>query len=219
MTALPEMTGFPRAGSLGTERAETDLYVIDETYWGYIVRSVEPTPLPVLLMQGIVWLFGVAFLVAAIGLWVLPSMVTHGPALGLKMGASVIMGSIAILSLWYASRGTQTEIQIDTRLGEVREVMRNRAGKASLVGRYGFDSIGGVFIDRAAPGAALTKGTLVMRYRNTAQTLHVATGGVTGLAPLRDRLGRDLMLVSRPPLRVSAEANGQATAQAAAQAA
>ncbi|SMY09047.1 hypothetical protein [Flavimaricola marinus] len=210
MTALPEMTGFTRAGAASSVRAETNLFEVDETYWGYIVRSSEQTPVHVVLIQGIAWMIGIAFVVATLGLWVLPSTVTHGPALGLKLGATVVTSSIAALTLWYASRGTQSEIQIDTRLGEVREVIRNKAGKASLVGRYGFDAIGGVFIDRSGASNGLSKGNLVLRYRNTAQTLHVASGGLMGLAPLRDRLGRDLMIMPKNPQGASGGEAGQA---------
>ena len=82
-------------------------------------------------------------------------------------------------------------------MGEVREVVRNRAGKSTLIGRYGFDSIGGVFIDRAnAPSPDVA--TLVLRYRNTAQTLPVVRGEVSTLEALRNRLGKDLMMDIKP---------------------
>lgn len=210
MTALPGMTGFTRAGAAPTARAETELFAVDETYWGYIVRSNEPETMGVFVMQSLAWLIGISCVVASLGLWLLPSAVMVGPAMGMKLGASVVTGAMAALCLWFASRGTQVEIQIDTRLGEVREVVRNKAGKASMVGRYGFDAIGGVYIDGAAASRGLPSGNLVLRYRNTAQTLHVASGDVIGLAALRDRLGRDLMVLPRNPLRADVEAPLQA---------
>lgn len=209
MTALSEIEGFSGAGTASTARAQDELFVVDETYWGYIVRSTEPAPISVLLLQGMAWLVGIGFVVATLGLWLLPTGMSHSAAIGMKLGASVITGSSAALCLWFASRGTQSEIQIDTRLGEVREVVRNRAGTASLIARYGFDAIGGVFIDRT--GATGEKGALVLRYRNTAQTLEVATGGLSNLAPLRDRLGRDLMVLPRVPLRAAAPGAKSAT--------
>lgn len=205
MTALPGMTGFTRAGTAPSVRAEAEMFAVDETYWGYIVRSTEPEQTGVFVMQSLAWLVGIGFVVASLGLWLMPASVMAGPVLGMKLGASVVTAAMAALCLWFASRGTQVEIQIDTRLGEVREVIRNKAGKASMVGRYGFDSIGGVYIDRAAKSRGLSAGNLVLRYRNTAQTLHVASGGVIGLAALRDRLGRDLMVLPRNPLRAEVD--------------
>ena len=199
MTALPDMTDFSRSGLAAPERFEADYFAVDETYWGYIVRSTEPVPMSVVLLQGLAWLIGIACVVATFGLWLMPTNMTHGGIVGMKLGATVITALSAMLCLWFASRGTESEIQVDTRLGEVREVVRNRAGKATLIGRYGFDAIGGVFIDRAS--ASVARGALVLRYRNTAQTLEVATGEMTGLAALRDRLGRDLMVLPRNPLR------------------
>jgi len=63
-----------------------------------------------------------------------------------------------------------------------------------VLGVYGFDAIGGVFIDRRE--GAMSE--LVLRYRNTPQTLHVARGHVLTLERLRDRLGQDLMLGNQP---------------------
>ncbi len=101
--------------------------------------------------------------------------------------------------MWFASRGTKLEVQIDTAQGEVREIVRNRAGRPSLLGSYGFDAIGGVFIDRINGQDRLPMGhaVLVLRYLNTAQTMPVAAGREDDLAPLRDRLGRDLMVKTR----------------------
>jgi hypothetical protein len=174
-------------------------YTIDETYWGYIIRANQAPPSGLLLGQAMAWFAGIAFIVAAIGLWVLPLSSTNPDVVPLKLGVSILFFGFAAMLMWFASRGTEAELQIDTALGEVREVMRNRAGKPSLIGRYGFDAIGGVYIDRQATvrGLPMGHGCLMLRYRNTAQTLPVVAGAESQLMKLRDRLGRDLMVKSR----------------------
>jgi hypothetical protein len=166
-------------------------YQIDETYWGYIVRGAERAGLSVYFAQAISMVLGAASLTAAAALWLLPTMTVGADETAMRVGVSVLFTGVAALFLWYASRGTETELQIDTTLGEIREVVRNRAGKTTLLGRYGFDSIGGVCLDR---NNGTIEPSLLMRYRNTAQTLLIAQGSEESLIPLRDRLGRDMII-------------------------
>jgi len=203
MTVHGEFDVFERVSTDEAPLQDGAMYRIDETYWGYIVRSIETPSMILVFAQAISWLIGIGFLVATLGLWLMPSAVFAGSVLGMKFGATVVTVASASFCLWYASRGTDSEIQVDTRLGEVREVVRNRTGRSTLLGRYGFDAIGSVFIDLGGrqQRADTVQGALVLRYRNTAQTLHVASGTMSMLGPLRDRLGRDLMLAPRGPKR------------------
>lgn len=171
-------------------------FEIDETYWGYIVKAAGGPSVGIVVAQSASMCVGAALVAASMGLWILPSSFFGADATILRMGATIIFLGCAALLLWFASRGTQSELQIDTSLGEIREVVRNRAGKSTLLGRYGFDAIGGVFLDR-------TKGNknaaLLLRYRNTAQTLLVAIGAEADLTHLRDRLGRDMLIGGDKP--------------------
>jgi len=168
-------------------------FEIDETYWGYVIRNTQRTSSLVLVVQFFAWFAGITFGAAALGLWVMPGVMFNGDVFAMKMGASVFLSAVAIFFLWFASRGAKVELQVDTRLAELREVVRNRTGRSTLVGRYGFDAIGGVFLERNMD-AETVKPKLVLRYRNTSQLLTVASGLPALLEPLRDRLGRDLML-------------------------
>lgn len=174
------------------------LYEVEDAYWGYTVRSTEAPLMSLVFAQAVAWMFGVACVISILGLWLIPSSAASVGVVGMKIGATVLALSMSVFCLWFASRGTDSEIQIDTQKGEVREVVRNRAGKPTLIGRYGFDSIGSVFIDHGGRRSrdGVGAGMLVLRYRNTAQTFRVATGKLATLVPLRDRLGRDLMLSS-----------------------
>ncbi|MEY1555159.1 hypothetical protein AB3Y40_05945 [Yoonia sp. R2331] len=171
-------------------------FAVDETYWGYIIRNTEGPKIGTVVLQAASMFFGAAFVAAGLGLLLLPEVLAGAVDLTIRAMAAVIFFGLAAYLLWFASRGTESELQIDTSLGEVREVVRNRAGRSTLIGRYGFDSIGGVFLDRA--NAPRNQAVLVLRYRNTAQTLPVVGGRIDALEPLRDRLGRDMMMDAVP---------------------
>lgn len=169
-------------------------FSVDETYWGYIVRkTTRPTSFTI-IMQALSMFLGASFAAAALGLLLAPASVT-GSDFTMRAVAAVLFGAVSAYLLWFASRGSQSEIQVDTSLGEVREVVRNRAGRPSLIGRYGFDAIGGVFLERSSHRGGTAQ--LVLRYRNTSQTLPVAEADEDDLLALRDRLGRDLMSEAR----------------------
>lgn len=176
-----------------------------ETYWGYVVRPKGGPRLIIQIQQLLATLVGASFLAAAFGMLLVPQMAVGTLDFTMRAGAAVIFCGIAAFCLWYATRGTVSELQIDNNLGEVREVIRNRAGTSTLLGSYGFDAIGGVYIERREGNNS----ELVLRYRNTSQKLPVARGHASTLEHLRDRLGQDLMLG-----HMSAIAN-QSTAPAA----
>ena len=172
-------------------------YKVEVTHWGYIVSATYGPGFGIIAAQAISMILGAAFVTAAASLVFIPPLVASIPTAVatsddsmIRIGVSVIFAGVGFLFLWYASRGTATELQIDTNLGEIREVVRNRGGKSTLLGRYGFDSIGGVFLNRTCGEADKS---LVMRYRNKAQTLLIASGTEESLLPLRNRLGRDLL--------------------------
>lgn len=171
--------------------ADTSRHEIDETYWGYIVRSNAPVPTLTAMVQSLALVLGLFCLVATAGLWLIEPGMADAATLGLRLGASMVLAGIGTMLLWYSARGTAPEVQFDCAMGEVREVVRNRSGRPTLVARYGFDAIGGVFIARSKTAG---KAALVLRYRNTAQVMKVTVGTEAGLVTLRDRIGRDLMV-------------------------
>jgi len=169
---------------------------VDEAYWGYIITKGTGPALRTVVLQSISLFLGACFAAAGLGLLLVPQAMSASTDILMRGGAAVFFGALAAYLLWFASRGAQSEIQIDTALQEVREVVRNRDGKSTLIGRYAFDSIGGVFLDRT--GQRTGHAVLMLRYRNTAQTLPVATGREIELTWLKDRLGQDLMLLPNP---------------------
>ena len=166
-------------------------FTTDETHWGYIVRSTEDSGHGLILSQSLSLLTGSALLAAAIGMWVIPGMLAGIDALMMRMFATIVFVSAASLLLWYSSRGVVSEIQIDNGRGEIREVVRNHAGRMSLIACYSFDSIGGVFME---PTGADDAASLVLRYRNSSDTVEVASGREKELSELRDRISRDVIV-------------------------
>ena len=171
--------------------AKPSSFTVEEIYWGYIIRSGRGPSVGVAVAQAVCFFFGVCLLTAALGLMILPALFFDGGLGPMRLGAAALFGAFAAYLLWFASRGTQAEVHVDTSIGEIREVICNRAGKPTTVGAFGFDTIGGIHLnDREHDNQAV----LSLRYRNTSQTAMVAEGTEAQLVSLRDRLARDLMV-------------------------
>jgi hypothetical protein len=197
---MSAVSGFDQPSEQGVSRRRTGYfdsarpYALDEHYWGYLIRSLDPLPLWLVLAQVFSWVAGIVLAIAAFGLWAFPS--AQEDLLAFRLALSVVLLGTAAFLLWFASRGARSEIQVDVRQREVREIVRNKAGRPTLIGRYPFEEIGGVFLDRSTARGQYraSHASLVLRYRNTAQMLPVVHGRASDLVALRDRMGRDLMV-------------------------
>ncbi|PUB13147.1 hypothetical protein [Yoonia sediminilitoris] len=181
--------------------AKPSTFSVEDTYWGYIVRSGRGPSLGVMASQAVSFFLGACFLTACFSILLLPTLMFDGDIGVFRVGAATLFGTIAIYLLWFASRGSRTELHVDNSVGEIREVICNRAGKPTTIGCYGFDAIGGVFLDY---NERIGMHSLVLRYRNTVQTVPVAEGTEAQLIGLRDRLGQDLMVVPQSSASVAA---------------
>ncbi len=177
-------------------------YKIEETHWGYIIRATETLGRGVAIAQSICRLLGCAMLAAAFGLWLLPSVLFGADALFMRLFATIVFVSIAALLIWYATRGGQSEVQIDLSRGEVREVIRNHTRKQTLLGSYGFDSVADVTLESGLNPAEMD---LVLRYRNAGGCLVLASGREADLSILRDRISRDVVVGSQAKPTVKAK--------------
>jgi hypothetical protein len=173
-------------------------FEVDETYWGFIIRGKDGPGLSVAILQGLSMFFGACMLAVAIGLVIVPQMMTGSVDMTFRIMAAVFFLATAAFLLWFGTRGVETELQIDNTLGEVREVLRNRTGKSTLIGRYGYDTINSIYLDRSA-GRHKNEATLMLRFRNSNQLLPVARGSIPALEALRNRLGQDLILDLHEP--------------------
>lgn len=178
-----------------TDIARTSTFEVEEIFWGYKIRSGRGAPFAVAIGQALSFFFGVCFLTACLGILLLSTVFFDGELGVMRIGSAALFGAAAAYLLWFASRGTRAEVHVDTSIDEIREVICNRAGKPTTVGAYSFDEIGGVFLEE---NDATGLSQLVLRYRNTDQTVSVADGTDAQLLPLRDRLAHDLLGQTAP---------------------
>lgn len=179
-----------------TDRKMTGLFKsktpfsIEDASWGYIIRSDKGDSLGVVVLQSASFLLGVGFLIAAVGMVTLSPLMFGAELTPFRMGAAVLFGAASAYLLWFASRGTQTEIQIDTSLREIREVIRNRAGRPSTVGTYDFAAMTDVFVQESdAAGGAM----LVVQDDDHGVSICVAKAPAAALGALEDRVARDVL--------------------------
>ncbi len=175
------------------EIARTSPFEVEDIFWGYKIRSGNGAPFSVMFGQAVCFFLGVCLMTATFGVLVLPTLFFDGDAGIMRAGAAALMGATAFYLLWFASRGTQTEVHVDTQQNEIREVVCNRSGKPTIVATYAFEEIGGVYLDIEEAGGQTN---LSLGYSDTSQTIAVATGTEAQLLPLRDRLARDLLDMS-----------------------
>lgn len=185
MTNLPDSIANPVIRSARSDATDHG-YRIEETYWGYRVVPLAMPQVRFVVLQSVALISGAACLAAAATL----VFTAESVDLMFRLPIIVIIAALGFAMMYFASRGMQVQIEVDTINGEVREVVCNRTGGLTVLGRYGFDCIGSVFLQR---GDAI-RPTLVLRYRNTARTMSVASGPEPDMARLRDRLGRDLIV-------------------------
>lgn len=165
-------------------------FSVEDTYWGYIIRCDKGESLGFVALQSVSFLLGVGALIAALGMIALSPLVFGAALTPFRLMAAVLLGAGAAYLLWFASRGTQTEIHIDTSAREVREVIRNRAGRHSTVGTYEFATMTDVFVqdDDEGEGAML-----VLQDDDNGLSLCLARGPVTALGALEERVARDVL--------------------------
>jgi hypothetical protein len=163
-------------------------FTLEETYSGYGVVPEGAAPLRIVLLQAPAMLSDAAFIAGSVAL----IMMSWSEDFVFLVPVIMLILTIGVILMWFASRGTVIHIEVDTMNGEVREVARNPISAQTVMLRYGFDCVGSVFVQHPGTSAA----TLVLRYRNTARTVAVASRREQDLSRLGDLMGCEL-IVSR----------------------
>lgn len=191
MQKMSELTrGKPKSYAEGAAGAAVRM---DQTYWGYVLHGQKGEMQLINIAASLSWLAGIGFMIAAAGMWLMPGAVFSGSVLGMKLGASVVLAGIGGLLLNWSGKTGDHVVEVDTTRGEIRFVVQSRVGRPVVVGRIGIDAIGGVLIDRSRVGLC----TLKLRLGNTHRTIDLISGTEADLVPVRDRLGRDLLVGAR----------------------
>lgn len=171
---------------------------IDKTFWGYVVRGAGGPPMMLQVAQGAVLTCGAAFAAAALVLVAPPAGMGEGLG-ATRAGLAVVLASMSLLLLWFATRGALVELHLDLARGELRELVRHRIGRATLVGRHGLDGGASLSVDRSGPPEAPC--ALILRLRGEEGGLCIAQGPQEAILELRRRLDPELRLCAPPGLR------------------
>lgn len=180
------------AGAIPTARnlADPSTFSVDDVFWGYHIRSGLRPAFAVVLGQVLSFFLGACFATAALGILLLPTVFFDGDFTAMRIGSAALFGAASAYLLWFASRGTQTAVEVDISFSEMRQVIHNRAGGPTTVAALPFDAISGIYIEKP-DGAALS--SLVLRHTLATQTLVVAQGTEAQLIPLQARLAQDIL--------------------------
>lgn len=169
-----------------------DPILIDETYWGYIIRRTTRRMSVQDILMVLSGVLGFAFIFSSLGMWLISGGGVGVGAFSMKLGLSVLWVAIGVQLILYSRRGGVTELQIDNRLGEIRQMIRRRSGRVIPVSRYGYDSISSVFLHRDAGGP--DEAAIMLRFHHTNSVVQAAIGPVVAVEALLQRMGRDLLV-------------------------
>lgn len=174
----------------GKAMARPSQYEVEDLYWGYIIRARGGPKLSVAIGQAVSFFLGTACMTAALGILILPALLFDGGVGAMRVGAATLFGAASAYLLWFASRGTQPEVQVDTNLAEIREVICNRAGRPTTIASYRFEGVSGIMMsDEDETGTA----ELALQYHDSDRVIIVASAPTAQLIPLRNRLASDLL--------------------------
>ena len=159
---------------------------IRATFWGYVIAPEAPS------RTGAMQVFQIACIVAAVAL-------AGGGLTVLFLGGEPFTGTLrpfiawmalalAVPLAWFGTRGDRVEIEIDLSLGEVREIVRNRAGGPSLLGRYGFDTLDGLDVALKRGGG----GRLHLWRRGEKRPIELLRGPAPALEEIARQLRHDM---------------------------
>ena len=160
MNVMSDVSGVPVRR--GVEKAA---FQVDETHWGYIVKSVVEGNVPIRLRNAMSWFV-------------------------IKSGLTTIFMSFACLCFWLTTRDSKPEFQFDLARREVRGVMRARGGSATLLESVSFDDVGSV--DIRADLADADGLVLVLHIDGSRHQMEIAQGSALALEALQSRIEGDL---------------------------
>lgn len=166
--------------------------------WGLILRSGGRWgDVPARLAEVLLGSFGLALVLLAIGLWIVPGALLGPDLLGMKsaLTTGLVMGGVLI---WrFANQGLCTEIHLDRLRGEIRVVARNRAQRLRLLDCMTFADIDHVELEGAdaVPGGSPAR--LVVHLHGSGERVLLASGAAVRLAPVRDLIDLDLSRARR----------------------
>lgn len=145
------------------------------------------------VMEGSLKFFGLAMVLSAGALWLLPGAIIAGDVLTMKLALTAAFLATGLALFWHANRGFQYEIQIDAGRREVRIATRNSRDESRTRRRIPMRDIESCFLRRSKEPNAPAR--LYLRLRGSPVPVALIGGPEHALGMLHQRLSRDL----RPP--------------------
>ena len=133
--------------------ADEPVLEVIEMPWGFRIRPADmETKASDAMVEWGLTVFGIAFLVAAFGQWILPGSLYTGDAIMIKFVLTCILGLAGGVTLSVSARGFRPEVQVDRSRHEIRFVSRNPRGRGQVLATVDLDQIIGVGITRSLSG-------------------------------------------------------------------
>lgn len=184
MTAHADITVRDAEPAAGTAALD-----IRDTRWGFVVTETpRRAGIDQLSELGLKFAAG-TLLLAALAQWLLPGSLFTGDVVIMKLALTLILGGAAAVVFRFADRGFRAELQVDAVLREIRVGARNARGDARVRNRIAMRDIEECFL-RPSDRPGLTD--ICFNVAGHAEPVRIATGTVSDIGPILERLTRDL---------------------------
>lgn len=120
---------------------------IEQTYWGYILPAKDGGEILNPISRWVVIFFGVSFVFAAVGMWVVPGASFDGSVLPIKLAMSSFFLLLGLFMLQLGQEKGKPEVQVDLHRREIRLVSRQRDGFTKLEKVFSFEEIEDVVVE------------------------------------------------------------------------
>jgi hypothetical protein len=162
---------------------------IRDTRWGFVVTEAPRRMGTDQLSELALKFAAITLLLTATAQWLLPGSLFTGDVLVMKLALTLILCGAAAVVFRFADRGFRAELQVDAVLREIRVGTRNTRGDARVRNHIAMRDIEECFL-RPADRPGLTD--ICFRVAGHAEPVQIATGSVSDIAPILERLTRDL---------------------------
>ena len=162
---------------------------IRDTRWGFVTTERPARVGTAQVVEFALKLVAGAFLLAALGQWLLPGSLFSGDVIVMKSVLSAALGAAAFVIFRFADKGFVVELHVDAAMREVRLGTRNLRGMSHVRDRIAMHDIEECF---ARPSTQDGLMEICLRVAGHAEPVRIAAGAPADLAPFLERLTRDL---------------------------
>jgi hypothetical protein len=184
------MTAHADITAAGAAPAFVPALDIRDTQWGFVVTEIADGVSREALTEAAMKFGAAALLIAAAAQWLMPGSMFSGDVLVMKLVLTAALAGLAAILFRFADHGFVAELQVDAALREIRLCARTIRGISRVQNRIPMRDIEEVFVRPDADEPGQTE--LCFRVKGLAEPVRIAAGTVGDLAPVLERLTRDL---------------------------